>query len=79
MELLCPIIDVSELDSSSSGGSGYSITIGNAAKILGDCNIGDSIAVNGEIPSSYLSEAMKLTIRSLLNRRLLDSDGILAD
>jgi riboflavin synthase len=26
---------------------GYSFTISNAAEILGDCNLGDSIAVNG--------------------------------
>ncbi|PVU90316.1 hypothetical protein BB561_004930 [Smittium simulii] len=34
-------------DSSKSGGNGVSLTIKNAAKILEDCHIGDSIAVNG--------------------------------
>lgn len=47
VELLCPIVDVQPLDPSVSGGGGYSITIGQAKDILDDCNIGDSIAVNG--------------------------------
>lgn len=47
VELLCTITDVQRLDSSSSGGGGYSITIGHASPILSDCTIGDSIAVNG--------------------------------
>lgn len=47
IELLCPITAVDALDATKSGGGGYSITIGNAAEILGDCSIGDSIAVNG--------------------------------
>ncbi|GME86166.1 hypothetical protein B5S28_g5005 [[Candida] boidinii] len=34
-------------DSSSSGGNGTSITITDAKDILGDCHLGDSIAVNG--------------------------------
>ncbi|CAO1615413.1 unnamed protein product [Sympodiomycopsis kandeliae] len=47
IELLCPITAVEPLDSTQSGGGGYSITIGNATDILTDCSIGDSIAVNG--------------------------------
>ncbi|KDN49552.1 Lumazine-binding protein [Tilletiaria anomala UBC 951] len=47
VELLCPVIAINELDASKSGGSGFSITIGVAGGILNDCNIGDSIAVNG--------------------------------
>lgn len=38
---------ISELDSSSSGGNGFSLTISQASAILGDCHLGDSIAVNG--------------------------------
>ncbi|KAH8929150.1 riboflavin synthase [Atractiella rhizophila] len=36
-----------ELDTSSSGGGGWTVTIGDSASILGDCHIGDSICVNG--------------------------------
>lgn len=36
-----------ELDDSSSGGGGTSLTISGAADILGDCNLGDSISING--------------------------------
>lgn len=36
-----------ELDTSATGGNGVSLTVSNAASILGDCHEGDSIAVNG--------------------------------
>lgn len=36
-----------QLDTSESGGNGVSLTISNATPILGDCHIGDSIAING--------------------------------
>ncbi|KAF1812825.1 Lumazine-binding protein [Eremomyces bilateralis CBS 781.70] len=36
-----------ELDKTSSGGSGTSLTISNAEEILGDCHLGDSISING--------------------------------
>lgn len=35
------------LDTSESGGGGFSITIGGASSILSDCNFGDSISTNG--------------------------------
>ncbi|KAF8527407.1 Lumazine-binding protein [Hysterangium stoloniferum] len=35
------------LDTTESGGEGWSMTISNAAEILDDCHIGDSISVNG--------------------------------
>ncbi|CAO3581846.1 unnamed protein product [Absidia cylindrospora] len=41
------VVSVIEHDSSESGGNGWTITVGDAASILGDCHIGDSIAVNG--------------------------------
>lgn len=47
IELLCPIVAVDPLDSTQSGGGGYSLTIGSAGPVLDDCTIGDSIAVNG--------------------------------
>lgn len=34
-------------DTTEEGGNGFSLTIGDAAEILGDCHLGDSIAVNG--------------------------------
>jgi riboflavin synthase len=47
VELLAPIIDIKALDPTKSGGGGHSITIGRCSAILTDCNIGDSICVNG--------------------------------
>ncbi|KAN0063080.1 Riboflavin synthase alpha chain [Thecaphora frezii] len=47
VELLAPIIAIEALDTTQSGGGGFSITIGECASILKDCHIGDSIAVNG--------------------------------
>lgn len=34
-------------DPSQSGGNGFSLTVGEAAPILSDCHIGDSISING--------------------------------
>ncbi|KAG0352780.1 Lumazine-binding protein [Gamsiella multidivaricata] len=47
VEILGKVTDIAPLDFSESGGKGFSITIGEAAEILGDCHLGDSIAVNG--------------------------------
>ncbi|KAF9092953.1 Riboflavin synthase alpha chain [Mortierella sp. GBA35] len=47
VEILGKVTSIVPLDSSESGGQGFSITIGHAAEILGDCHLGDSIAVNG--------------------------------
>ncbi|KAF9180532.1 Riboflavin synthase alpha chain [Haplosporangium sp. Z 767] len=47
VEILGKVIDIAPLDFSESGGKGFSITVGNAAEILGDCHLGDSIAING--------------------------------
>ena len=49
VEILGKVTSIVPLDSSESGGQGFSITIGNAAEILGDCHLGDSIAVNGKL------------------------------
>lgn len=35
------------LDTTESGGGGWSITIGDATPVLDDCHIGDSICCNG--------------------------------
>ncbi|KAH7104972.1 Lumazine-binding protein [Auriculariales sp. MPI-PUGE-AT-0066] len=47
VEHLGLIEDIQQLDTSESGGGGWSLTIGSSAPILGDCHIGDSISVNG--------------------------------
>ena len=38
---------ISERDATESGGDGWTVTIGDAAPVLGDCKLGDSICVNG--------------------------------
>lgn len=38
---------IAPLDTTASGGGGWSITIGDAALVLSDCHIGDSICCNG--------------------------------
>jgi riboflavin synthase len=50
------VVSVIEHDSSESGGNGWTITVGDAASILGDCHIGDSIAINGK--SFFLCQMM---------------------
>ena len=41
------ITAISPLDTTESGGGGWSFTIGDAAPVLDDCHIGDSISCNG--------------------------------
>lgn len=41
------VISLQPHDSSSSGGGGTSLTIGDCSSILDDCALGDSICVNG--------------------------------
>ena len=38
---------IDELDASTSGGGGWSVTINDARTVLDDCKLGDSICVNG--------------------------------
>lgn len=47
VELMGTVREYNPYDDTESGGQGVSITIENAHDILGDCHIGDSIAVNG--------------------------------
>ncbi|SCU97693.1 LADA_0H07712g1_1 [Lachancea dasiensis] len=47
VELIGTVSDYQEYDATHSGGGGVSVTVTNASEILGDCHIGDSIAVNG--------------------------------
>ncbi|EDO15204.1 hypothetical protein Kpol_401p9 [Vanderwaltozyma polyspora DSM 70294] len=47
VELMGTVIEYKPYDDTESGGQGVSVTIGNSENILGDCHIGDSIAING--------------------------------
>ncbi|GMM56263.1 riboflavin synthase [Maudiozyma humilis] len=47
VEIMGTVAEYNPLDTSASGGQGVSVTIKDAAAILGDCHIGDSIACNG--------------------------------
>ncbi|GMF06204.1 unnamed protein product [[Candida] boidinii] len=47
VEIIGTVSEYVTNDSSSSGGNGTSITITDAKDILGDCHLGDSIAING--------------------------------
>lgn len=48
VEKIGTVADIKELDVSESGGKGWSMTVGDAADILVDCHIGDSICINGK-------------------------------
>lgn len=47
VERIGTVASIETYDDSSSGGNGFSIIVKDAAPILTDCHIGDSIAVNG--------------------------------
>ncbi|KAF2665534.1 riboflavin synthase alpha chain [Microthyrium microscopicum] len=47
VEVIGTVSKLEELDTSSSGGGGTSLTIAGAASILTDCHEGDSISING--------------------------------
>ncbi|KND00907.1 riboflavin synthase, alpha subunit [Spizellomyces punctatus DAOM BR117] len=47
VETMGTIAEIVPMDTTSSGGGGFSMTIGNADVVLSDVHIGDSIAVNG--------------------------------
>lgn len=47
VETVGTIVKVEEHDDTTSGGNGYSLTIGDAKLILTDCHLGDSICCNG--------------------------------
>ncbi|KAF2144898.1 uncharacterized protein K452DRAFT_265344 [Aplosporella prunicola CBS 121167] len=47
VEILGTVTRLEKQDDTSSGGGGTSLTISGAGEILGDCHLGDSIAVNG--------------------------------
>ncbi|KAJ1913459.1 Riboflavin synthase alpha chain [Mycoemilia scoparia] len=47
VEIVGTVKSFTEIDTTESGGSGASLVIRNASEILGDCHLGDSIAING--------------------------------
>ncbi|AQZ13273.1 RIB5 (YBR256C) [Zygosaccharomyces parabailii] len=47
VEHIGTVVDFKTFDGTQSGGQGASVTITDCTPILGDCHIGDSIAVNG--------------------------------
>lgn len=47
VETIGSVLEYNELDASSSGGNGVSLTVGDCAAILGDVHLGDSISTNG--------------------------------
>ena len=47
IETMGVITQAEPMDTGYVGGAGFSMTIGNAALVLEDCHLGDSIAVNG--------------------------------
>jgi len=47
VEIQGKIVSANKNDETQSGGNGFSIVIGECQSILGDCHLGDSIAVNG--------------------------------
>ncbi|KAK4509442.1 TSPc domain-containing protein [Mucor velutinosus] len=47
VEIMGTVSNIQEQDNSESGGNGWTITVSDAADILTDCHLGDSIAING--------------------------------
>ncbi|KAJ2690524.1 Riboflavin synthase alpha chain [Coemansia sp. RSA 1285] len=47
VECMGKVVEFTKLDTSATGGNGASLTIAEAGSILGDCHLGDSIAING--------------------------------
>ncbi|KAI8056673.1 riboflavin synthase-like protein [Syncephalis plumigaleata] len=47
VECMGRVSDIQTMDTTSSGGNGWTVTVSGAQSILGDCHLGDSIAING--------------------------------
>jgi riboflavin synthase len=47
VEVMGTVLAAEKMDSTSSGGGGTSLTIGDASAVLDDVHLGDSIACNG--------------------------------
>lgn len=72
VEQIGTVIGIDPQDTSESGGNGWSLTIGDAASILGDCHIGDSIAINGMWHYYYCKLATANLSRFIFFRNVLD-------
>lgn len=48
VEIMGTVSSIKEQDNTESGGNGWTITVSDAAEILTDCHLGDSIAINGK-------------------------------
>jgi riboflavin synthase len=48
VEIMGTVSSIKEQDNTESGGNGWTITVSDAAEILSDCHLGDSIAINGK-------------------------------
>lgn len=71
VEHLGTVSAITPLDSSASGGQGFSLTIGDCSQILGDVQLGDSICVNGACltVTEFASDAFKVGLApETLNR-----------
>jgi riboflavin synthase len=55
VEHMGTVVAVSENDTTESGGNGWTVTVGDAACILDDCHIGDSISINGTSMSFFVT------------------------
>ncbi|CAR23258.1 riboflavin synthase [Lachancea thermotolerans CBS 6340] len=71
VELIGTVAEYKEYDTTHSGGGGVSVTVKDASPILGDCHIGDSIAVNGICltVTEYSSDSFKVGISPETLRR----------
>lgn len=49
VEIMGTVSNIQEQDNTESGGNGWTITVSDAADILTDCHLGDSIAINGTV------------------------------
>ncbi|KAJ2744882.1 Riboflavin synthase alpha chain [Coemansia sp. BCRC 34301] len=47
VECMGSVVEFAALDTTAAGGNGASLAISGAKQILGDCHLGDSIAING--------------------------------
>ncbi|KAJ2330311.1 Riboflavin synthase alpha chain [Coemansia sp. RSA 2681] len=47
VECMGKVVEFAALDTTAAGGNGASLAISGAKQILGDCHLGDSIAING--------------------------------
>lgn len=68
VEIMGTVSSIKEQDNTESGGNGWTITVSDAAEILSDCHLGDSIAINGKEKSCFfLFSKLTILCRYLFN------------